>query len=132
MPPHGPSQKHLDGLFFPVIAVELYAGKRMIIRAVNKSACAWLNKEPGEIIQHLTGNVFECVHARLPEGCGGALPCETCEVLRSVARTDTTGEPLFVVPAMLLQETAGRPRALMLRLTTMKAGGLVMLRLNRS
>jgi hypothetical protein len=131
LPPDGPIQKHLDGLLFPVLGVELYAGKHMITRAVNRSACAWLNKEPGEIIQHLTGNVLECVHARLPDGCGGALPCEACEILRSVARSVKTGEPLIAVPAMLLREEAGHPMDLMLRLTTMKAGGLVMLRLDK-
>jgi hypothetical protein len=130
LPPDGPIQKHLDGSLFPVLSVELHAGKRMITRAVNKSACSWLNKEPGEIIQHLTGKVLECVHARLPEGCGGALPCEACEVLRSVAGTVKTGEPLIAVPAMLLREDAGRPIGMMIRLTTMKAGGLVMLRLD--
>jgi len=132
LPPGGPSQKHLDGLLFPVLGVELYAGKRMITRAVNMSACAWLNKEPEEILQHLTGNVIECVHARLPEGCGGALPCEACEVLRSVSGTVRTGEPLIAVPEMLPREDAGHPLGMMLRLTTIKAGGLVMLRLDRS
>ena len=129
LPPDGPMQKHLDGLLFPVLGIELYAGKHMITRAVNKNACAWLNKEPVEIVRHLTGNVIGCVHAGLPEGCGGALPCETCEVLRSVAGTVKTGEQV-AVPAILLRENAGRPRAMVLRLTTMKAGGLVMLRLD--
>jgi hypothetical protein len=128
--PDGPMQKHLDGLFFPVLGIELYAGKHMITRVVNRSACAWLNKEPVEIIQHLTGNVIGCVHARLPEGCGCALPCETCEVLRSVAGTVKTGESLIAVPSVLLRENAGGPPAMVLRLTTMKAGGLVMLRLD--
>ena len=66
-----------------------------------------------------------------PKGCGGALPCEACEVLRSVAGTVKTDEPLIAVPAMLLREDAGHPLGMMLRLTTMKAGGLVMLRLDR-
>jgi hypothetical protein len=130
LPPDGPIQKHLDELSFPVLGVELYAGKRMITRSVNKSACAWLNKRPGEIVQHLTGNVIGCVHARLPEGCGGSLPCEACEVLRSVAGTVKTGEPLIAVPAMLQQEYAGQVLVLTLKLTTMKAGGLVLLRLD--
>lgn len=130
LPPYGPIQKHLDGLSFPVLGVELYAGKHMITRAVNKSACTWLNKEQGEIIQHLTGNVIACVHARLPEGCCGALPCEACDVLRSVAGTAETGEPLVAVPALLHCEAAGQPRVTMHRLTTMKAGRLVLLRVD--
>lgn len=130
LPPGGPIQKHLDSLSFPVLGVELYAGKHMITRVVNRSACTWLNKEPAEIIQHLTGNVIECVHARLPEGCGGALPCESCGILRSVAGTVKTGGPLIAVPAMLQQEYAGQVLVLTLRLTTMKAGGLVLLRLD--
>jgi hypothetical protein len=40
LPPDGPMQKHLDGLLFPVLGIELYAGKHMITRAVNKNACA--------------------------------------------------------------------------------------------
>jgi len=131
LPPGGPMQKHLDGLLFPVLGVELYSGKYMITRVVNRSACSWLNKKPGEIIQHLAGNVMECVHARLPEGCGAALSCEVCEILRSAAETVKTGEPLIAVPAMLLREDAVRALAMMLRLTTMKSGGLVMLRLDR-
>lgn len=130
LPPGGPIQKHLDDLLFPVLGVELYAGKHMITRVVNSSACAWLNKDPVEIIRHLTGNVIECVHARLPEGCGGALPCNACEVLRSVAGTVKTGEPGIAVPAMLQRENAGHPIGMMLRLTTMKAGGLVLLRMD--
>jgi hypothetical protein len=130
LPPDGPIQKHLDGLSFPVLGVELYAGKHMITRAANKSACTWLNKEQREIIQHLTGNVIACVHARLPEGCGGALPCEACDVLRSVTKTAETGEPLIAVPILLHREAAGQPLAMMLKLTTMKSGRLVMLRLD--
>jgi hypothetical protein len=132
LPPDGPIQKHLDGLAFPVLGVELHAGKIMITKFVNRCACAWLNKEPGEIIQHLTGNAIGCVHARLAEGCGGALPCKTCEVLLSVVKTVKTGEPQIAVPAMLLREDAGSPLAVMIRLTTMRSGGLVMLRLDRS
>jgi hypothetical protein len=130
LPPDGPIQKHLDALVFPVLAVELYAGKHMITKMVNKSACAWLKKEAGEIIQHLTGNAIECVHARLPEGCGGSLPCESCQVLRSIVRTFGTGEPLMAVPAVLHRADAGHFIAT--RLTTMMASGLVMLRLDRS
>ena len=130
LPPDGPIPQHLDGLPFPVLGVELHAGKYMITRAVNRSACAWLNKEPVEIIQHLTGNVIECVHAPLPDGCGGSLPCRSCEVLRMVVETVRTGEPL-IAPAMLQRVDARRPIAMLFRLTTLKAGGLVMLRMDR-
>ena len=131
LPPDGPSQRHLDDLLFPVLGIELYAGKHMITRAVNTHACAWLHKEPGEIIQHLLGNVLECVHARLPEGCGSALPCAACEVLRSVAETVKTGESLVAVPGNLFQEDAGRLPARVFSLTTMKTSKLVLLRLDR-
>ena len=131
LPPDGPIQKYLDELVFPVLGVELHAGKRMITRVVNKCACTWLNKEPREIIQHLLGNVLACVHARLAEGCGGAIACETCDVLRSIAGTVHTGESLNAVPAMLLREEPGGPVAVSLRITTLIAGGLVMVRLDR-
>jgi hypothetical protein len=133
LPPDGPVQKHLDALLFPVFVINLYAGTRMITRAVNRSACIWLNKEPVEIIQHLVGNAIGCVHARLAEGCGDAAPCAACEVLRSVAGSAGTGEPLVSVPTNLHREKYDGPTQVMvLKLTTMKAGGLVMMRLDPS
>jgi len=128
--PGGPTQKHLDRLSFPILGVQLYAGKRMISRVVNKTACAWLNKEPNEIIQHLAGNVLDCATARLPEGCGAALLCEECGVLRSVVGT-SGGEPIVEAPIKLYQEY-GHSVATMLRLTTIKSNGLVMLKLEKA
>jgi hypothetical protein len=132
LPPEGPIQKPLDELLFPVLGVELHAGKHMITKVVNKSACSWLNKEPGEIIQHLTGNALACVHARLAEGCGGATPCQTCALLLSVAETVKSGKPLAGALAMLCQAENGSSRFRMLKLSTMRSGGLVMLRLDEA
>lgn len=63
-------QKYLDSFPVPVIMIGIYADAFLITKAVNKAACQVLEKEPEEMVQHLEGNVFECAHARLPEGCG--------------------------------------------------------------
>ena len=131
LPPDGPYQKHLDELTFPVLGIELYAGTRMITRVVNRKACSWLSKEPVDIIQHLTGNALDCIHARLPEGCGNASSCEDCGVLLSVAGTLRTGESLSAVPVMVVRENTDGPRAVALRLSTLRTGGMVMMRLDR-
>lgn len=123
-------QSYLDGLEAPVLAIELYAGRYMITRAVNRCACARLNKEPQEMVQHLCGNVIECAYARLPAGCGGTTHCADCGVKRSVAGTHETGalaSTVWVRPAREVPDQNG-----VLVITTVKAGHLVLLRMDES
>lgn len=119
-----PLQQYLDSLPLPVVAVD----RHVVVKAVNAEACRVLGKEPREIVQHLGGNVFECAHARLPEGCGGTVHCSGCMIRRSVRRTFETGEPQVGVPAKLRHGDAGA--AVALSITTVKAGNVVMLQVD--
>ena len=122
-----PLQDYLDSIPVPVLVVD----EHVIVKAVNAKGCEVLGKERREIVQHLSGNVFECAHARLPEGCGRTIHCSGCAIRRSVSRTFETGEPLSQVPATLSRSGRNDPPAAELSITTVKAGGLVVLRVDR-
>lgn len=122
-----PFQRYLDSIPVPVLAVDRY----VVVKAVNRKACDVLGKDPREIIQHLGGNVFECAHARLPEGCGGTIHCSGCVIRRSVTRTFETGEPQLSVRATLRREDTDHSSGVVLFITTVRSGDVVMLRVDR-
>jgi hypothetical protein len=123
-----PLQRYLDSIPLPVVVVD----RHVVVKAVNRTACEALHKEPLEMIQHLAGNVFECAHARLPEGCGGTVHCSGCVIRRSVMRTYETGEPQAGVPAMLRRGGPGHDPDIVLTITTVRSGDAVMLRVDRA
>jgi hypothetical protein len=122
-----PFQRYLDSIPVPVLAVD----RHVVVKAVNRKACDVLGKDPREIVQHLGGNVFECAHARLPEGCGGTIHCSGCVIRRSVTRTFETGEPQISVRATLRQGDPDHPSGVVLFITTVRSGDVVMLRVDR-
>ena len=122
-----PFQRYLDSIPVPVLAVDRY----VVVKAVNRKACDVLGKDPREIVQHLGGNVFECAHARLPEGCGGTIHCSGCVIRKSVILTIETGEPQVRVAATLRRGDADHPSAIVLFITTVRSGEVVMLRVDR-
>jgi hypothetical protein len=122
-----PFQRYLDSIAVPVLAVDRY----VVVKAVNQKACDVLGKDPREIVQHLGGNVFECAHARLPEGCGRTIHCSGCVIRKSVTRTFETGEPQINVPATLRRRGLDHPSPVVLFITTVKSEDVVMLRVDR-
>ncbi len=122
-----PLEQFLDSIPVPVLAVD----GNVIVKAVNAKGCEVLGKERIEIVQRLGGNVFECAHARLPEGCGRTIHCSGCAIRRSVIRTFETGEALSLVPATLSRGAGDDASAVALSITTVKAGSLVILRVDR-
>jgi hypothetical protein len=122
-----PIQDYLDSIPVPVMAVD----GNIIVGYVNAKGCEVLGKEAKEIVQHLGGNVFECAHARLPEGCGRTVHCSGCVIRRSVTYTYETGNPLSMVPAMLSRSSPADPSPVKLTITTVKAGSMVILRVDR-
>jgi len=121
-----PLLQYLDSLSVPVLVVDGYA----VVKAVNRKACEVLGKEPREMVQHLSGNVFECAHARLPEGCGRTIHCSGCAIRRSVTKTFETGKPERMVPATLNRGRRGQVMQIALAITTVKTGAVVLLRLD--
>jgi len=122
--------RYIDTLPVPVLATEVYNG-RIIVKAANEPACKAVGKELREVVQHLAGNVFECDHARLPEGCGRTMHCSGCAIRRSVMTTFETGEPQGMVPATLSRFAPDAPTVVAMTITTVKIGDLVVLRVDR-
>ena len=122
-------QTYIESISVPIMVMDVQRG-RAIVKAVNKRASLALGKQPKEMVQHLAGNVFECAYARHPEGCGGTIHCSACTIRRSVLRTFETGEPQSMVPAVLRHEQAGMPPQIAMHITTIKADGMVILRID--
>lgn len=125
-------QNYLDSFSLPVMIMGIYADTYLITKAVNKAACQVLEKEPEEMVQHLGGNVFECAHARLPEGCGRTIHCSGCTIRRAVLHTFNTGEPQSMLPATLKRSVHGQAATINLYITTVKTGGMVILRIDKT
>jgi PAS domain-containing protein len=121
-----PLQRYLDSIPLPVIVVD----RHVVVKAANRTACETLCKDPVEMVQHLAGNVFECAHARLPEGCGNTVHCSGCAIRRSVTKTFETGEPQICVAAVLRRGGPGHPQDITLTITTVRSGNAVMLRMD--
>lgn len=115
-------QSYLDSIPLPILVLD----SKLQIGALNRKACEITGNNPKDSATRLPGDVFECEHARLPEGCGRAVCCSGCAIRKAVLKTFETGEPACDVPATLTLE--GDHATAALRITTVKVGDVVMLR----
>jgi hypothetical protein len=121
-----PLQTYLDSLPVPIFVVD----QKGVVQAANKGGYALLNKRPDQVLKRLSGIVFECAYARLPEGCGRTVHCTACAIRRSVAHTYETGESLSNVPALLHCGREGGEQDIAMHLSTEMMGDVVLLQLN--
>lgn len=119
-----PLQDYIDSLPLPVLVLD----SDVRVKAVNTTACETLGKKPAEVVEQMGGRVFECAYSLLPGGCGRTVHCSGCAIRRTVTDTWKTGEAQASVPATLT--SSNRPDVVSMRLTTVKAGDMVMLRLD--
>lgn len=126
--PHRPAMlDFLDTLDAPVVVVNSSAE----ICSANKPARDILQKELHEIDGSPGGNVFECVFAQLPEGCGKTLHCDGCTIRKTVMDTLQTGKSHLNVPAGLFRGTTESSHEIRLLISTEKAHDVVMLRIDK-
>jgi len=85
-----PLDDYLDGFEVPLLIVN----KEGRIAALNKKAAVRLEKPRKEIVGLLPGEAIECDFARLPEGCGNTVHCETCTLKQTIMHTLTTGKAI--------------------------------------
>ena len=85
----------LNTIDAPVLAVD---GEGRVISASRLARLA-LGKEHSKIADKLGGEVIECQHSFLPEGCGKTIHCTGCQIRGSVNHTRATGETLQRVKA---------------------------------
>ena len=123
------SRSFLEILSSPVLMAGIFADTYIIVKAVNKSACEKLGKESQEIVQHLIGNVLECIYAQEQEGCGRAFRCSDCLIRRAVMNTYKTGEHQSKVPASFKREVEEKESVITLSLTTVRWGDSILLQM---
>jgi hypothetical protein len=119
-------QRYLDDLPVPVLVVDSDG----VASFANRTACDLLGKTLEEIDQHRGGEIFTCIHAKAPEGCGRTIHCSGCVVRKSVLSTATTGEPNVLVPATLKHGDPDNPSATALTITTVKRDEVVLLKVD--
>lgn len=116
----------LDGLGVPV----LVADSDGVVELANKPLLELLGKDPSQVGGQRGGDVFECAYARLPEGCGRTVHCRRSAIRRAVTETFITGKSLHKVRAYLNRDTATELLQLGLLISTEKAWGMVLLRID--
>jgi hypothetical protein len=116
-------QRYIDSFAIPIFVVD----GNVTVTAVNRRACEVLGKEPTAIVQHLGGDVFECEHSRLPEGCGKTIHCSGCTIRKTVTKCFATSKPQSMIPAYLNPDS---PSSKILSITTVKVADMVMLRVD--
>ena len=112
-----PIDRYLDKFEAPIIIVN--ADGRIL--ASNKMAEDITGKSRQEVSGLLGGEALECVYARLPEGCGKTVHCETCTIRRTVITAMESGEPQLHKPVTLKQLGV----EVNMVISTNKIGGLV-------
>jgi len=120
-------QRFLDTVPLPVLAIDAECRTETL----NQKACEVLGKPRESVRLELLGPVFSCAYSRLPEGCGRTIHCSGCAIRKAVTQTFETGEPRVSIPATLTLGDLDEPAAVDLTITTIKADGMVLLRLER-
>ena len=116
----------LDGLGMPVLVVD----RDVVATFANRPLLDLLGKDLPRVKGHRGGDVFECAYAQLPGGCGNTYHCSGCAIRRAVTETFTTGKSLRNVPAYLNRDMATLMLQLALIISTEKAWGMVLLRID--
>jgi hypothetical protein len=117
----------LDTIDSPVLAID---GEGRAISA-NRLALLALKKEYDEVAGRLGGEVIECEHSYLPEGCGKTVHCTGCQIRGSVNHTRATGEALLRVRAYQHIMTATGVRTFQYFISTEKlADSTILLRID--
>lgn len=116
--------RYLNSLKIPVIALDTDDG----IIAVNHEALKLHPNETLNITKSWNGKVFECAHARLPEGCNRCVHCSGCAIRSLTAETFKTGSRQEKIPAHTHQCSSALEKADLL-ISTEIIDGTVILRL---
>jgi len=121
-------QRHIDRIPIPIFLIDGDDG----VVAMNAKACEVLGKKSVATAKQPFGQVFDCIHSRLPEGCGRTIHCSGCAIRRSVTTTFQTGEPQIQIPATLSINNPDRLSDAVLTITTLRRDGIVLLRVEEA
>lgn len=121
-----PLREYIENISAPVLLID---GEGKVVTA-NSAAEVLLGKPLPEIEGFMGGAVFECAHARLPEGCGKTVHCSGCTIRRTIMHTYTTGQDQRHVPAYLNREDLHRTEPVGLSISTVRIPEAVLLMVN--
>jgi len=96
------------------------------IQLLNRAAAEILGIDRTTFIGGMPGQIFECQHARYPQGCGHTVHCSGCALRLAIQQTAETGKGVNRVPASLSHED----ETTRLLITTEKLGRVVLLRID--
>jgi hypothetical protein len=119
--------RYLDSLKIPIIALD-EEGRTI---AVNHEA---LTLYPDKNLSFTTiwrGRIFECAHARLPEGCMKPVHCSGCSIRFISAEVYRTGIGQKDVPSLFTSCTSDLTGKIDLRVSADKIDNIVVLRIVR-
>ncbi len=116
-------QEYIDNLPYPVVVID----EDMQVLLGNTTASQILDLTSRAVAGQSFGEIFECLHSRLPEGCGQTACCSGCAIRHAVKHTFQTGEAQVQVPATLKENESKAS----LLVTTRSAGAIVILRIDR-
>ncbi|MBU0673866.1 MAG: hypothetical protein KJ950_04415 [Proteobacteria bacterium] len=119
-----PLDRFLNRLEIPVVVVD----RENQVRIANETA-QQLGHPPKERDGDFRpGNVFECVHATMPEGCGKTIHCSGCVIRQSIRKTFATGEKVEQTPAFLTRRNPEGEQEIDLLVSTEMIEDLVVLK----
>lgn len=90
----------LDYLDIPVFLIN-YEGR--VIKA-NERAKQCFDKEFSSEDPLLAGEAVECIHSKLPAGCGNTVHCQSCAIRDCIVKTFETREGQINIAATLIYE----------------------------
>ncbi|WP_406657156.1 ATP-binding protein [Methanolobus sp. ZRKC2] len=83
-------QKMLDIAFENSPTIMLLVDSDCRVERINKIGLQSIGKDLDKILGMLAGDIFSCVHASEPNGCGGTPSCSTCPVRTTITNTVRT------------------------------------------
>ena len=118
---------YLDSLKIPIIALD----NKGSLLAINRFAKEIYKGNSSILPEEWPEKVFECAHARLPEGCKTAVHCSGCAIRFTTAETFTTGNSRHDMPAHLNHCSSDMAEKAELLVSADKIDGIVFLRIVR-
>jgi hypothetical protein len=98
-----------------------------IVENANKDALNLLQKEDTQVVGFKGGDVFECIYASTPEGCGKTIHCTGCTIRNSVTETFISGVPIVGKDAFQFLNTVKGVIKVHLEISTEKVQDKVLL-----
>ena len=121
-------KEYLDSLKIPIIALD---GNGSVIEVNSAAALIYKDKSRIESIKWKE-KVFECAHARLPEGCKKAVHCSGCAIRFVTTDAFNTGERQHNMPAHLDHCSSDTHEKIELLISADKIDDIVFLRIVRT